>query len=247
MDWLRRIVTSFGALGLLTMPLCAETWVAGSMEGFAPFNYSVGDEYAGIDVQIMNEAAARIGVELEHRPMPWKRVLLAFESGELDVIFQLAPSPERFANWHMVGPLRRTRTVFVTTSDSPIQDITELEDLEGLMVGVVAGFIYEEAFDNHPDLLREESLDDFTNIRKLLLGRSDLVVGGYATLLYVASELNALEKLRFLPTPLSEYSRYVGFPRTPRGKEMAERLQKELNLMQASGRMDSILRSHLAR
>ncbi len=234
MNRLLQIVTAICLLGTMMRTVQAETWVVGSMEGFAPFNYSIEGEYSGIDVQILNEAAARIGVSLDHRPLPWKRALLDFETGQLDAVFQLAPTPERFQKWNMVGPLRRTRTVFVTLKDSPIQDVHRLSDLDGFVVGVVSGFTYEAHFDLYQPLQREASLDDFTNLRKLLLGRSDLIVGGYETLHYVASELNALDKLKFLPTPLAEHARYIGFHRSPEGDDMARRLQAELERMQAN-------------
>lgn len=223
----------------------AESWIVGSMEGFAPFNYTVDGQYGGIDVQILDEAARAIGVELDHRPLPWNRALLDFQLGNLDAVFQLAPTPERFEKWHMVGPLRRTRTVFVTRQDSPIDDIRALDDLDGLIVGVVAGFTYEEQFDHHPDLTREMSKDDFTNIRKLLLGRSDVIVGGYATLVHVANTLNAQDKLRFLPTPLVEQERYIAFPRDERGRAQAERLQTAIEGMHTSGRIQEIVQAHL--
>jgi polar amino acid transport system substrate-binding protein len=224
----------------------AESWVVGSMEGFAPFNYTVGEDYVGIDVQILNEAAESIGVVLNHQPLPWNRALLDFQIGNLDALFQLAPTRERFDKWHMVGPMRRTRTVFVTHKDSPLQDIQSLQDLEGLVVGVVAGFTYEDRFDHHPDLVREVSKDDFTNIRKLLLGRSDVIVGGYATLSHVAAELDASDALRFLPTPLVEQARYIAFPRDERGAAQAVRLQEALEQMHSSGRIEEIVEMQIS-
>ncbi|AAV96275.1 transporter substrate-binding domain-containing protein [Ruegeria pomeroyi] len=247
MNRLFQILEAICLIGIMMRPVHAETWVVGSMEGFAPFNYSINGEYSGIDVQILNEAAERIGVTLDHRPLPWKRALLDFETGQLDAVFQLAPTPERFQKWNMVGPLRRTRTVFATLKGSPIQDIRSLSDLDGLVVGVVSGFTYEARFDSYQLLQREASLDDFTNLRKLLLGRSDLIVGGYETLHYVASELNALDKLKFLPTPLAEHARYIGFHRTPEGDDMARRLQAELERMQANRIPPEYLRYYFSR
>ncbi|MBO9474828.1 amino acid ABC transporter substrate-binding protein [Shimia sp. R10_1] len=225
----------------------AETWIVGSMEGFAPFNYSVGGEYRGIDVEILNEAADKLNIELEHRPLPWNRALLDFSAGNLDAIFQLAPTSERFEKWNMVGPMRRTKTVYVTLAESPIVDIRSLADLDGLIVGVVSGFTYENAFDRSPDIVREMSKDDYTNILKLMLGRSDVIVGGHATLTHVIDEMGLNEKLRFLPTPLVEQGRYIAFPRNRAGDEMAGLLQKALNDMQISGRIEEIILEYFAR
>ncbi|MCG7492371.1 ABC transporter substrate-binding protein [Thalassobius sp. Cn5-15] len=223
----------------------AESWNVGSMEEFAPFNYTVDGRYSGIDVKILDEAAASIGVELVHKPLPWNRVMLDFQMGNLEALFQLAPTPERFEKWYMVGPLRRTRTVFMTRQDSPVNDVRRLRDLDDLVVGVVGGFTYEDRFDANADIHREESKDDFTNVRKLLLGRSDVIVGGYATLSHIANELNATDKLRFLPTPLTEQARYIAFPRDALGDYQARRLQKALDKMHTTGRIQEIVQRHL--
>lgn len=225
----------------------AETWVMGAMEDFAPFNYMDNGTFTGIDVQIMDEAAALIGVTLDHHPVPWKRMLLDFEGGKFDGVFQLTPTTARFEKWHLAGPLRTTRSVYVTRADSPLQDIRSPADLEGLVVGLVAGFTYEESFDSDPAIRREMSQDDFNNIRKLLLGRSDVIVGGYATLAYTARQLNAWDKLRVLPSPMVELGRFAAFPRTPEGAEKAQRLQQALDQMQANGRIQEIMRTALNR
>lgn len=222
-----------------------ETWAVGSMAGFAPYNHTVDGTYTGLDVEILNEAAQSINVALNHRPLPWNRALLDFEMGNLDAVFQLAPSPERFKRFHMVGPLRTTRTVFMTRIDSSLQDFAELDELSDLVVGIVAGFSYEDSFDTDESILKEPSEDDFTNMRKLLLGRVDVIVGGYASLAYVARALEAEDQVRFLPTPLVEQARYIAFPRDQRGAAQAERLQKALDAMHGSGRVASIVEGYV--
>ncbi|SMX29324.1 Cystine-binding periplasmic protein precursor [Pelagimonas phthalicica] len=225
----------------------AESWNVGSQDAFEPFNYTKDGIYMGIDVQILNEAANMVGVTLKHHPSPWKRALLDFEAGHLDAVFQITPTAERFKKWNMVGPFRKTRTVFLTKTDSPFQDIQSVDDLDGHVVGVVAGFTYESRFDSHPGITREASKDDYTNVRKLLLGRAEIVVGGYATLAHVVRELNATDELRFLPTALIEQDRYIVFRRGEVGDSQAQRMQEALEQMQASGRIQDIIQSHLVR
>ncbi len=244
-NWLLRACACVGLILPLNAPAEAETWVVGSMEDFAPFNYTLDGKYMGIDVQILEEAVAMIGVDLEHHPLPWKRALLDFDAGNLDAVFQLTPTPERFEKWNMVGPLRTTKTVFATTIDSSIQDVKAPQDLEGVVVGVVNGFTYDDDFDARTDIAREYSQDDFTNMRKLLLGRADVIVGGITTLNYIARELNAQEKIRFLPTPLVEHDRYIAFHKNQTGSEMSVRLQEALSQMHTSGRIPEIVQNHL--
>lgn len=223
----------------------AEVWVVGSQDGFAPYNYLENGRYTGIDVEILRSAAESMGVTLEHVPTTWRRALLDFDAGRYDALFQLTPTDERFRSWHMVGPLRTTQTVFMTRADTDIEDIKALSDLEEMVLGVVASYAYAPELDNDTTIAKEVSVDDFANVRKLLLGRSDVVVGGRASLKYVVRELNAQDKVRFLPTPLVVSNRYIAFQRTPEGYTKAQRMQVELDRMRTDGVISDILESFL--
>lgn len=225
----------------------AEVWTAGSQEDFVPFNYQSEDRYVGIDVEILDAAAQQIGVTIDHRPSAWRRALLDFEAKKLDSVFQLTPTKERFEKWNMVGPLRMTQTVFLTRNDMPIDDIVSLSELDGKILGVVSGFTYGHFLDFDTTIIREESVDDFTNVRKLLLGRSDLIVGGRATLAFVVRELNAEDKVKFLPTPLVERARYIAFHKDEAGNDKARRLQKAIDDLREAGTISEIIGKYVNR
>lgn len=217
------------------------------MDEFAPYNYLDHGRFVGADIDILADAALRLGIRMNFVPLPWRRALLAPGMGEADGLFQLAPTPERFRSWLMVGPLRTTRLVFVVMADSPLHDFTGLAALAGLSVGVVNGFTYTPAFDGSSHFRHEGSVDDETGLRKLLLRRADVVVGGEANLRHAMRKLAVENRVRVLPTALDVRGRYVGFPRTAAGGEKAERLGIVLRAMHAEGRIAAILRRSLGR
>lgn len=243
----RRLIAFIAALALSASAAGAETWKVGSQDSFVPYNFVQDGEYTGIDVEILESAANSINVTLRHFPTTWRRALLDFEAGKLDALFQLTPTHERFRKWHMVGPIRTTQTVFMTRTDSQIVDIKGLPDLSDLVVGVVAGYTYGHKFDDDPQIEKEPSVDDFTNVRKLLLGRSDVIIGGRETLNYIVRELNAQDKVRILPTPLTVRDRYVAFHKTPEGLDKARRLQAQLDKMADDGVLQAIINRFLLR
>ncbi|WP_058316576.1 substrate-binding periplasmic protein [Cognatishimia activa] len=240
------LITSLLSLWVTTGFGLAETWVVGSQKDVPPFNYfDAQGTYVGIDVDILEEAAALAGVTLAHRPMPWRRALLDFESGQLDAVFQLTPTPERFAKWNMVGPLRSTRTVFITRVGSSIEDIETVNDLNGHVLGTVAGYTYGHEIDEDTNLNKEISTDDYGNVRKLLLGRVDVIVGGQTTLLSVIDDLKARDKIRILPTPLVIRDRFIAFPKDDRGSAMAKRMQTALDELRLKGRIAAIIAGYV--
>ncbi|REG29150.1 amino acid ABC transporter substrate-binding protein (PAAT family) [Paracoccus versutus] len=222
-----------------------ETWTMVGMDEFAPYNYLDSGRFVGADIDILGDAALRLGIGMRFVPLPWRRALLAPGMGEADGLFQLAPTPERFRNWLMVGPLRTTRLVFVVMADSPLRDFAGLGALAGYSVGVVDGFTYTPAFDASTHFLHEGSVDDETSLRKLLLRRADVVVGGEANLRHAMRKLAVEDRVRVLPTALDVRGRYVGFPRSDAGRDKAERLGAVLRRMHAEGRIAAILRHRL--
>ncbi|WP_311758127.1 substrate-binding periplasmic protein [Paracoccus broussonetiae] len=221
-------------------------WRMVAMDYFPPYNYVSGGRFMGIDVDIMAEAARDMGVRIEFVPLPWRRSLMAFQSGEVDGMFQLAPTAQRFRDWQMVGPMRSTRVVLATLAGSGVQDFTGIADLRGRVIGTVNGFTYTPEFNTAPHFTREGSVDDETSLRKLLLGRVELIVGGQPNILHAADKLGMRDAIRILPTPLDVQPRYTGFLRDPARLEKAALLQDSLARMQMDGRIDAILHRNLA-
>ncbi|WP_164882418.1 substrate-binding periplasmic protein [Paenirhodobacter populi] len=226
-----------GPIFARTLP---ETWRLLAMEDFAPYNFRQDGRFQGLDIDILNAAAVAMNVRFDYLPLPWHRALLAFDNGQADALFQLTPTEQRSRTWRMVGPLRDTVIVFVTRADSPLRDIRSLNDLRGRAVGVVRGFTYSEAFDRADFFLRESSVDEETNLRKVLLGRCDLAVAGRANVRHVAQRLGLGGMIRILPTPLFREGRYIAFHRTPSGDDRGNRLQRQLDRMHADGQITAI-------
>lgn len=218
------------------------SWTVIGMTDFPPYNYISDEKYIGTDIDILTVAARRMDVRMNFVPLPWPRVLLALERYEADALFQLAPIPKRFVDWHMAGPMRITRQVFVVRKDSGIRDITRLEDLAGLSVGVVNEFHYTPEFNSSRHFIHEGSVDDRTSLRKLLLNRADLIVGGEANLRYAINKSGASDLVRILPTPLVDQDRYVGFRRDPGGRAKSVLMQQALTEMALDGTTSAIIK-----
>lgn len=245
----RRHLLAASAALLLPTPLIArqpEPWRLVAQDYFAPYNYVSDGKFIGVDIDILNAAARDMGVVIDFVPLPWRRALMAFQSGDTDGMFQLAPTPQRFRDWSMVGPLRSTRLVFAVMADSGIADFDDVPGLAGRTIGVVNGFTYTPDFNAGRHFIREGSVDDETGLRKMLMGRVQMVVGGQMNLRFAIDSLGVRDAIRILPTPLDVQPRYVGFLRDPERLEKAAMLQHALARMQRDGRIDAILQRNLA-
>ena len=242
----RRAIGAF-SIGLMAAPgllraAPQERWRLYAMEDFPPYSYVAEGRFRGIDVEILDQAAAALGVRLDYAPLPWRRALLAFDINADDGLFQLAPTEERARKWLMVGPIRNTVIVSVVRADSPLAGrFSGLEDLRGRRVGVVRGFTYFEAFDRAGYFVRESSIDERVSLRKLLLGRIDVAVMGRANARHVIRSLAMEKELSVLATPLFREGRYIAFHRNATGLDRSLRLQRELVRLHSNGTVATIL------
>lgn len=226
---------------LLTPIAAAERWQVVGDEQFAPYSFVSGDndQPQGLDVELVTAVLEEAGVPYQLRLYPWQRVKRMIERGEADMAFQFAGTPERHAEYLLVGPIRDGRTVFIARTQSTLQDWQELDDLAVYLIGQVRGYSYEHAFD-HADLARDSSAQNPRQLVSMLLaGRFDVIVGDQTQLMYFIHEQRAEDRVRILPRPLVQMPRFVAFGRsdTQRAEQFASALQR----LQERGALEQIL------
>ncbi|WP_068827902.1 substrate-binding periplasmic protein [Pseudomonas sp. BMS12] len=231
------------ALLLLLSPLLhAETWKVVGDEQFAPYSFVTldSDQPRGVDVEMIEAVLKEAKVAYQLRLYPWERVKRMLERGEADMAFQFAGTPERQAQYELVGPLRTGSTVFMTTHKTRISDWQSLNDFTPFVIGQVRGYAYESSFDN-ADLGRDTSAQNPRQLVSMLLaGRIDIIVGDRTQLLYFVQEQRAQQQVRLLPRPLVEMPRYVAFSKGDTTR--AEQFSQALERLRERGELDTILR-----
>ena len=231
------------ALLLLVSPLLhAETWKVVGDEQFAPYSFVTldSDQPRGVDVEMIEAVLKEAKVAYQLRLYPWERVKRMLERGEADMAFQFVGTPERQAQYELVGPLRTGSTVFMTTHKTRISDWQSLNDFAPFVIGQVRGYAYESSFDN-ADLGRDTSAQNPRQLVSMLLaGRIDIIVGDRTQLLYFVQEQRAQQQVRLLPRPLVEMPRYVAFSKGDTTR--AEQFSQALERLRERGELDTILR-----
>ncbi len=223
------------ALPLLLLLLCgspapAETWRVVGDEQFAPYSFVTVDDDSprGLDVELVQATLQEAGIDASLRLYPWARVKRMLERGEADMAFQFVGTPERRAQYQLVGPLRSGATVFMTTAKIKLDDWRTFDDFSPFVIGQVRGYAYQNDFD-HADLARDTTAQNPRQLVSMLLaGRIDIIVGDRNQLLYFVKEQRALDRVRLLPTPLIEMPRYVAFAKgeTQRAQRFAQALER---------------------
>lgn len=131
----------------------------------------------GIDVELLELLAERLGLELEYSLVPFRRGLYLLESGEADIQIGVLRRPEREAYMYFIEPPYKNHTdkaFFVLKGNEHM--VQKHEDLHSLRVGTRIGVSYFPKFDNDPAIIKESVKALDLNFKMLMAGRVDTVV-----------------------------------------------------------------------
>ena len=109
---------------------------------FAPYEYYDGDKLVGIDVDVANAIAEKLGMKLEVVDIAFDSIVSGVQAGKYDVgMSGISITEKRQKNALFTDPYCLAAQAIVVTADSPI---TCKADLEGKKVSVQTGTTAEE-------------------------------------------------------------------------------------------------------
>lgn len=187
---------------------------------------------------VIEQAAAQIGYEIEWRKVPFIRSLYNLKNNETDIVPRVIKTPEREKYIRYIGPIaiQNHDVEFITVADGP--KIDTYNDLLPLRVGVKRGTVYFQRFDTDKSLIKIVVKDDFNLARMLKAGRIDTaVVIDFSSFL---SELNVIhfagiKKANYVYP--NEIGNYYGMPLN---SPVADQLNQALLDMVENGSIDAI-------
>lgn len=212
---------------------------------YAPYFYrNIGGNYTGIDVEIAEEACARIGYEPVFVELDIDRRFELLNEDYVDCLWSCLTMEGREDEFIWAGPYMYTQRVVMVPADSEIET---LEDLGGKCVAVQAGSTSEEIIlkglnPNLPEITDLSTFSTvgevFTSLRK---GYADAAIGHESSLrLYTDEYPNGYRYLN-----MSVCSDAVGVAFKPDGDEaLAEKLTQALLEMREDGTTAAIVRKY---
>lgn len=152
--------------GVLTM---------GTNATFPPYEYKDGDDVVGIDAEIAQAMADKLGLQLEIVDMDFDSLVASVQSGKIDMsLAGMTVTEERKQNVDFTDSYATGVQVIIVKEDS---DIASADDLEGKLIGVqqgTTGHLYCS------DDFGEDNVIPYANgataVQALLQGKVDCVV-----------------------------------------------------------------------
>lgn len=189
----------------------------------------------GVAGVIAASVARQFGYDVRIDYFPWKRAMqVGGEDAAFAGYFPAYYTEERARNCWFSQPMARSTLGLAYLRNAPLH-WEHLADLEGMRIGVVAGYSNGREFD---DLVKagrlqiDPSPGDAFNLKKLLAGRVRVAVVDRMVMRYLLLTDPELkperERFAFHETPLAELTLHVCFQRTPAGQRLQEEFDAAL-------------------
>ncbi|MBO5734108.1 MAG: basic amino acid ABC transporter substrate-binding protein [Clostridia bacterium] len=109
----------------------------GTNAAFPPYEFKEGEKFVGIDVEIAEAIAAKLGMKLEIVDMEFDSIITSVNQGEVDFgMAGMTVTEERLEEVDFTSSYATGVQVVIVAEGS---DITSLDDLEGKKIGVQLG------------------------------------------------------------------------------------------------------------
>tara|TARA_R110002020_G_scaffold36766_7_gene110557 strand:+ start:1430 stop:2152 length:723 start_codon:yes stop_codon:yes gene_type:complete len=214
-------------------------------EDWPPFIYTEQGQIKGADKDITEHVLNQLGYQATWNLMPWRRVLHNVATGAADAILDIAPHKDHQNSYLFTSePLSRHETVLFHELRRPFA-FTQLNDLDGLIIGVSPGYLYNNAeFIGSDAFFREPAPSFEANLKKLLRGRVDMVAMSRPVGIYTSRLLGIENQVGFHSQALSSSDFYLVFHRTEKWRVPAEQFSQALRQFKKTERYREILEEY---
>ena len=212
---------------------------------FEPFEYKDGDEIVGIDREIADKIAEKLGVELEISDIAFSSLIPSLNAGKADFIAAgMTATDERRKNVDFSKDYFNASQTIIVRTDS---DSKGREDLNGKVVGVqegTTGDVYCTNEDGSSDIAVKE-VRRFSKgmdaVSDLLSGRLDaVVIDDFPAQKLV--EKNP-DKIMTLEEAMTEETYAIA---VPLGSDLVDVINEVIDELNESGEMDQIVSKYIS-
>ena len=213
----------------------------GEYPPFASKNF----KHSGFTSQVVKEAFARSGYDVQYKFVPWKRALERTKLLKYDATSFWFVTEDKQEIFHYSDAIFEEKTAFFHLKTTMLPDWKKLADLSKFRFGATRGYSYTKEFwqlGKDGVLKIEEASSDKTNFKKLLKERIDIfpsgIVVGYG-ILNQSFDNAMVNKLSYHPKILRSSTTHVLFPKkAPKSEVLLKAFNQGLLKLRAEGLYD---------
>lgn len=246
---MNKLVCSF-ALFLMAVALCSQ---AATQRAISIVHSGSWPPYAdrrlpgqGLAIDLVTTAFRRAGYAPRVETATLAEILAGGETGAYDVFATPWYTADRDQLLHFSQPYLQSTIRFIKRKDAPFE-YTKFDDLEGVKVGVIGNYAYDEDFNASTTIKKIPAGSLTENLRKLVDGEIDLTLDDERVLRYTLNQSppDFRTRLELLATPLTTRGINIGVSRKhPEHAKIVADFDKAIAEMKQDGSYDQILQKH---
>ncbi|MBF0287579.1 MAG: transporter substrate-binding domain-containing protein [SAR324 cluster bacterium] len=211
-----------------------------------PFEYTENKIQKGIDLEIVKAVLEKNGFEVTFKMYPWARAYELAKQGKADGVFSMGKRPEREVHFVFPAePLIITGWYLYFPREKVVPFKKDLKALKDLRIGTVKSYNYGPDFMDSKLFIREDNINDISNLRMLKAGHLDAVVCDSINcqLLLKKEQMDDLFVM-YTETPIDIIPMYVGFSKNSKVlkqyPDLVKNFSQSLKQMKDRGAIDKI-------
>jgi len=226
-----------------------------AIEPLAPYTYKENGKWTGIDTEIMEEVAKRLGRPLAYKEMLFPAMLASVQSGRVDMaIGEVGWTPDRTKTGLFSDPPYYVPALWATRHGVTANNV---EELKGLTLGTGVNNEWIPALNDIPDAKVKLYQDPPSLLAALDTGRVDVAFMGPAELLTIKKERPELKFTVVSPPPVTDAEvaehpawmsfrrKMTGFYIDPKQKDLEQAVSGELQKLYKEGTfLDSVAKKY---
>jgi len=197
----------------------------------------------GLAMKIVKTAFKRAGYTPEVRVQKWEKALEGSELGVYDVVGAIWKTKARQGKLLYSNSYLMNNIVLVARVNSQIK-FDSLNDLQGVLVGVLKDYEYDEKFMKDPKILKFQANRLTQNLIAVQNGKLDLAVADKRLAMYELKHFmgNNSSEFQFLPKNLSTRKLYIAAPiENSESKKIIAKFNQGLAAIKKDGTYQKIL------
>ncbi len=143
-------------------------------EEYPPYNYTEGDQVAGLGAEQVFELMDRAGVSYKVEVTRWSRAIGSARRHPATCVFSTFRTPQREQDFVWIGPLSEDRSLLISREQSGIK-LEKLDDAKRYSIGTQTGEFTVGILESAGFGGIEQAPSMAVALRKLLVGRNDLM------------------------------------------------------------------------
>jgi len=188
--------------------LAQESLTLVTEKDFKPYSYFENGQLVGIDIDIINEMAKRIGMSVSINALPWNRVLNYIKSGTVDGGFSAFRQEEREAYAYFIEPYIHESVYKIFVVKGREFNYNNIEDLYNKRLAKNLGYHLSSEFDKAEKSgrinIHEGDIKD--HVERLTMKRTDGVIGNVHEVKFIIKEFYPTFEIVTLPKPVKWHS-----------------------------------------